>query len=298
MNAHKCPICLSPDSELHMTVTDHSVSQEDFPIRQCQHCFFLYTYPVPGENEIGRYYESEEYISHSGTQKGLVAKLYHIARRFNLTYKYNVIRKHNVGKKLLDYGCGTGEFLKYCQEKGYEVRGVEPNDTARNFALTEHDLNVVTPDQLHLFTNESKDVISLWHVLEHVHRLGETMDHFFRILKPDGNLVVAVPNHISYDARFYKEHWAAYDVPRHLYHFDPETMEKLLRKHGFKLVKINQLPIDSYYVSLLSARYKRGRPTLFGFLEGIFIGWLSNLKANSRNNGYSSLIYIAEKIKA
>ncbi|MCB9186630.1 MAG: methyltransferase domain-containing protein [Flavobacteriales bacterium] len=130
--------------------------------------------------------------------------------------------------------------------------------------------------------------------MEHVHRLDETLIEFHRILKPNGNLIIAVPNHTSYDAKIYREDWAAYDVPRHLYHFNPLTIEPLLNDAGFELTRMKPMWFDSVYVSLLSEK-NRGNSGLVAWLRAGLIGTLSNLSAVFDTKKCSSVIYVFKK---
>ena len=286
-----CPVCESNNIKSFLKIKDYSISKEEFQTENCNDCGFLFTNPIPSEETIGPYYESDEYISHSGTQKGVVSKLYHQVRKINLSNKYNTVRSENKGKNILDYGCGTGEFLSYCKERGYQTTGVEPNETARNHAVNSFGLEVKLPSDLNTLQDNHFDVITLWHVLEHVHQLKETIALLKQKLKDGGTLIIAVPNHISYDAKVFKDKWAAYDVPRHLYHFEPKTMSTLLEQFGFKIKKTLPMLFDSFYVSMLSSKYQN-KGSIASLIKGFLVGAKSNLKANKTNQAYSSLIYI------
>ncbi|HCQ29793.1 MAG TPA: hypothetical protein DIU39_05865 [Flavobacteriales bacterium] len=285
-----CPICTSEESRLFLQCKDYTVSQKVFDIVECSACGFKYTNPRPKPEELGKYYESEEYISHSGTKKGLIYKAYHIARNYTLSKKFTLINK-NQPKNLLDIGCGTGEFLNYCKQKGLNTTGVEPGEKARNFATFEYSLTVFDEDFLKN-TDKKFDVITMWHVLEHVPFLQQRMEELYALLSDDGALYIAVPNCESYDASYYGKYWAAYDVPRHLYHFTKKDISSLAEKNNFIVEKIFPMKLDSFYVSMLSEKYKSGK---INYFNAFIIGLKSNLKAGKDN--YSSLIYLLKKRK-
>lgn len=274
-----------------MKCKDHFVSGEEFHIKSCQSCGFRITEDAEDEAGIGRYYQSEEYISHSNTTKGLVNNIYHKVRSFMLRRKSShVIHFSSVEQgEILDIGCGTGYFLNEMQTKGWKVTGIEKDDKAREFASSEFNIKCFGPEQLNKLSEGKYNVISLWHVLEHIHNLNEHMQRFKELLAGDGTLVLALPNFLSYDARHYKEYWAAYDLPRHLWHFSPDQIIRLAEKHGFSLKGIKRMPFDSFYISLMSEKYKQNKLALFsGFLQGK----ISFLNSLIRKRECSSLIYV------
>ncbi len=291
----ECPICKGTESKELRTCKDNTGSKETFSIVACPDCGFEYTNPIPLEDQIGKYYESEEYVSHSNTSKGVINSLYQLVRAYTLKQKLRLINKNTLGKKLLDIGCGTGEFLNICSKNGYNTLGVEPSNEARKQAIENFKLNVIEEQEMDEIEADSFDVISMWHVLEHVYHLNKRVEEIYRILKPGGKLIVAVPNRTSFDALYYQQYWAAYDLPRHLYHYSPENIKTLFSNHNFKLTQILPMKFDSYYVSMLSEKYKNQKSGLF---NAIRIGWLSNFKAFlKKDNSYSSQIYILEKLK-
>lgn len=293
-NVQHCPVCNKNEFSSFLTCTDYFVTCEDFKIKQCTGCGFKITENIEDEENIGRYYESENYISHSNTTKGIVNAVYHQVRKYMLGRKRRLVEKSAALQKghILDVGTGTGFFLNEMKEYGWQVTGIEKSEEARKFAKTEFDLNNLPTEELFKLKDKSYDVISLWHVLEHIHKLNENMDVFSGLLKDDGKLVIAVPNHNSYDAKHYKEFWAAYDVPRHIWHFAPSQMKQLGIKHGFKLTSLHTMPFDSFYVSMLSEKYKKSS---LGLFKGIFYGKLSWLGSLLNKTKCSSVIYVFEK---
>ena len=283
----KCPVCQSEKISLRFNCIDDTVSRETFPICKCDECAFLFTNNTPERESLGEYYQSDEYISHSNSNKGLFNKLYKLVRKITLKQKVNFLGKE-IGV-LLEFGSGTGELLAACKEKGWECIGVEPEEKARRQAYKNHKLELTdTSEKIELVEN-SIDRIMLWHVLEHIPRLKETVGKIKHWLKKDGEILIAVPNHKSWDAKFYKENWAAYDVPRHLYHFDKNSMSLLLSQHNLEITKIKPMWFDAFYVSILSEKIKSGRKRL---IKGAIIGLLSNLYAFFLNKEFSSQLFI------
>ncbi|WKK76615.2 class I SAM-dependent methyltransferase [Marivirga salinae] len=288
----ECPVCSASNLKNHKVIKDHSVSQESFNIMICDNCNFQFTNPRPNEEEIAKYYQSDEYISHSDKANSPINFIYKVARKYALASKRKLINSITKDKKgrLLDYGCGTGYFLETMQKNGWKTYGIEPNDSAREIANTKGKVQE-SIEELKL-KNKKFDVITLWHVLEHIHNLNETIKILKTILKEKGKIVIAVPNIESYEQKVFEEEWAAYDVPRHLYHFSQDTMNTLMLKHGLKIKKIYPMKLDSYYVSLLSNKYKFNKNK---FLNSFITGYKSNSYANLNKNNYSSLIYIIKK---
>jgi 2-polyprenyl-3-methyl-5-hydroxy-6-metoxy-1,4-benzoquinol methylase len=274
---------------------DHTVSQKTFPIWECSHCTLRFTQSVPNEKEIGEYYQSENYISHSNTKKGIVNQLYHRVREHSLNNKRKLIQSHlqaNKSPRLLDIGCGIGAFMHHMQQHGWDVEGTEPSSDARAQAAQQFGLAVHPPEDLFDPQLGTFDILTMWHVLEHVHTLNEYMVRLRELMRPNATLFIAVPNYTSYDASVYRAHWAAYDVPRHLYHFSPASMRLFVQKHGFTLKAIQPMWFDSFYVSMLSEKYRSGGG---GLIKGGMVGLLSNLKTATNKERCSSLIYVIGK---
>ena len=294
-----CPVCGSADLRDKLHVQDKSVSQEMFIIQQCTVCSFQFTNPRPTANGIGRYYESDAYVSHNSAAQGLVNHVYKAARYFTVRRKVALITQLNSGRpgRLLDYGCGTGHFLAGAQRARWRVAGLEPNDRARQEAASRVREPIKCPSDLDSIPDGSFDIITLWHVLEHVHTINETLDQLIRVLGPGGKLLIAVPNAESLDAQHYRQDWASYDVPRHLYHFVPATMRQLLAAHGLRVLQTLPLPLDAYYISMLSER-NRATERAGGPLTVLRAGYKSNQYAAQHGGQYSSLLYVAERAAA
>jgi 2-polyprenyl-3-methyl-5-hydroxy-6-metoxy-1,4-benzoquinol methylase len=290
----QCPSCNSNDITKNLTAVDYTVSHESFDIWQCASCTLRFTQNIPAENAIGSYYQSENYISHTDTNKGIINRLYRIARRFTIKGKRNIIQSFTRLSKgdLLDVGAGTGVFASYMQQSGWSVTGLEPDVEARKKAAEIYSITLQESSMLLELEANRFDVITLWHVIEHVHSLHQYISQLKKVLKPGGTLFIAVPNYTSTDASDYGAFWAAYDVPRHLYHFSPVAMRTLIQQHGLTVNKIKPMWLDSFYVSLLSEKYKSGRANL---MKGIWNGAVSNWNSIFRNEQASSLIYIISK---
>lgn len=288
----ECPICSGKQFSSFLSCIDHTVSHETFHIVQCQSCDLKFTNPRPTEQAIGKYYQSEDYISHSNSSKGVINLLYKTARRFTISRKTALVRSISPnGTRFLDYGCGTGEFLYSMKKSGWISKGIEPSPQARNFAIDKLLLEVFPPDEINFFPPASFDVITLWHVLEHVHQLNETIRILKNLLSDKGKLIIAVPNSDAADAGIYNEVWAAYDLPRHLYHFNAASITRLLSNHEMQVKKIIPMALDAFYVSMLSEKYKK---SLFGMVRGVLNGAKTNFKSWSDRKNASSLIFIIE----
>ncbi|MGO3182987.1 MAG: class I SAM-dependent methyltransferase [Aequorivita sp.] len=281
---------MSDQLKTYLKTKDYLVSDEVFELVYDPDLDMLKTFPQPDVENLPTYYESQDYISHTDEKRGLMSSLYQTVKKWSLQKKTKLIFEQNSGVgTLLDVGAGTGEFLKVAKEKGWEVQGMEPNKSASNLSTEK---GIELKSSLTDFRGSQFDVVTLWHVLEHIPNLEETIAQLSDLVKPNGTLIIAVPNFKSYDAKYYKEFWAAFDVPRHLWHFSKTSMEKLF-SNRFTLEKREPMIFDSFYVSLLSEKYKTG--SKFS-LKAFWIGLRSNLKAN-RSKEYSSHIYCFRKAK-
>lgn len=290
----KCPICLSKDLAQKLHCTDHTSSKEKFTIVSCETCDFTFTNPRPKDESLEGYYKSEMYISHTNSDKGLFNWMYQAVRKYAIRTKLTLLKNITIFGHHLDIGCGTGEFLNACRQAGFKVKGVEPSKLAREQSVNNYNLPVSGDTDLGQFKDDTFDSISMWHVLEHVPNLIKTITEFKRILNKNGKIIIAVPNHKSWDSSYYSEFWAAWDVPIHLWHFSKETIELLFNKNGFKLIKTKSMLFDSFYVSLLSEEFKTGKKK---FISGFFIGIISNIIGLFTKRGCSSTIYVFEKQK-
>lgn len=291
-----CPVCRGKSIKQLMTCKDYIVSQESFSLWQCTDCTFIFTQDVPSAETIGPYYDSTNYISHHTEEsKDLFFKAYRAVRDFMLGRKERLIRKYNKGNKILDIGAGQGFFLKYMQDKGYKVAGIEVSEGARNYVINTHQLDV--HDMPALFDNTSItapiDTVTMWHVLEHVHDLDGYFKRIHELLSPQGILIIAVPNSTSYDAKVFGNEWEAYDVPRHLWHFNRLSMAKLAITHGFKVIHEQSMPFDPYYIAMRSGRNKGQSLPM---LRGLWYGTVANFKALINLDQASSIIYVLSKI--
>ena len=288
---NKCPWCGSEKAQINLWLKDEFLTKEDFHICECLNCGLLYTMPRPDKEKIGAYYKSEAYYSHQENKKGFIPKVYERVKSINLKHKYRLATNGMQPGKLLDIGCGVGDFLHTAEMHGWECIGVEPSEDAKAIAQKRMKGKIIASEELEGFPDGAFDVITMWHVLEHVDDLKWQVAQLQRLVKPSGRVVIAVPNYKSYDGQYYKEHWAAYDVPRHLNHFNRITLSKIFKTSGLELVMMDKLKWDAYYISYLSEQYRHHSLPL---VHGLYRGFISNCKAR-RSGEWSSLVYVFER---
>lgn len=289
-----CPICGSASLQPVLSARDHTVSGEEFQLLQCTGCTLRFTQDVPDAASISPYYKSENYISHTNTSKGLINGLYQFVRKRTLKRKRRLIENLTGIHKgnLLDVGSGTGAFVQEMNQQGWQVTGLEPDADARKVAKEVNAASLTDISAFYQLETGVYDAITMWHVLEHVHELQGYIAHLKNLLKDNGRLFIAVPNYTSKDADIYQAHWAAYDVPRHLYHFSPQSLQVLMEKHGLKIYKHLPMWYDSFYISMLSSKYKNGKTNL---VSSLFNGLRSNINAMGDVKKCSSVIYVIGK---
>lgn len=286
-----CPLCSSDKISLNLKCIDHFLSKEEFGLWKCSECGFIFTREHPSESNMGRYYESDDYISHDDNAKGLMSYIYFLVRRIMLSRKRRIIEKacnHNKGR-LLDIGCGTGHFAATMKNAGWEVTGIEPNTKARDYCTRKFNIAVIEPEKISDLDSTVYDCITMWHVLEHFHDPFTYAREISRMLKPGGVCIAALPNSYSFDASYYKRYWAAYDVPRHLWHFTPDTFKVFANKTDYQINQIRTLPFDVFYISILS---EKNKGTLMPFLTGTIMGLWFTIKSIFNRKRSSSLIYL------
>lgn len=289
-----CPICQSSGIQNKLEAEDYTVSHQNFEIWECGNCLLRFTQHIPSAKDIDAYYQSDAYVSHTDTKEGIINKLYHFVRRRTLRQKRKLVQIITGLQKavLLDIGAGTGAFSQEMTSAGWQVTGIEPDEATRARALQLNGIALKPAPALFELPLQSFDAITMWHVLEHVHGLHDYIEQIGNLLKPGGRVCIAVPNYTSYDAGVYQQYWAAYDVPRHLYHFSPKSVDTLLALHGMRVIKIQPMWFDSFYISMLSEQYKNGRNNL---IKAVWNGLLSNIRATGNHEKCSSVIYIIEK---
>ena len=271
-------------------VRDYSVSKEIFELHHNPEYDLLITFPKPSLEKLSSYYESEDYISHTDGKRSLFEKMYHLIKNIALKNKVKLINAQSEKGKLLDIGAGTGDFLVVAKNDGWQTTGIEPSEKAKAIALNK---GVNFMDNLSDLESHSFDMITMWHVLEHVPNLDEYILELKRLVKPTGTILIAVPNFKSFDAEYYGRFWAAYDVPRHIWHFSKTAIDKLFAEKEMKLVNVIPMKFDSFYVSLLSEKYKTGK---MNFVKAFFVGLKSNHSAKQTKE-HSSHIYIIKTSK-
>jgi 2-polyprenyl-3-methyl-5-hydroxy-6-metoxy-1,4-benzoquinol methylase len=289
-----CPACTAKETADLFNARDYLVSGREFLIRQCTSCGMGWTVDPPPEAEAGRFYVSEEYISHTDRKQSLADYLYHLARSFMLGRKHRIATSVT-GKRtgvLLDIGSGTGYFAAFMQKRGWQVTGIELNDEARNYSASRFGIKVASPGEIKELPSASADCITFWHVLEHLYDPAAWLDEVKRILRDDGKCIIALPNFSSADAEWFGSRWAALDVPRHLWHFTPEAVKQFVGKQGFTVDRIESLPLDLFYIASLSYRNTGKRLPL---TRGVFTGVLIALRSLFRSEKASSLVFVISK---
>ena len=289
--SNKCPWCQSEKAHTHLSLKDYFLTQEPFEIMVCEDCGLLYTTPKPSDEKLGDYYKSDEYYSHQENKKGFIPRVYEAVKSVNLKHKIAIATQGKEPGWLLDIGCGVGDFLHYAEQNGWQCTGAEPSEDAASIAKKRIKAEIMLPKDLEKLPDESFDVITMWHVLEHVSDLQWQVNQLNRLLKKGGRLVIALPNFRSYDAQYYKDKWAAYDVPRHLNHFSQDSIAKIFNINGLIQNQTQKLVWDAFYISFMSEKYRQKSLPL---LRGIYRGMISNLKAR-KNGEWSSLVYVFEK---
>ncbi|HNT79536.1 MAG TPA: class I SAM-dependent methyltransferase [Bacteroidia bacterium] len=293
-NLSACLICKSTNSIEFRTCTDYTTSKQKFKIVKCQVCGFAYTNPRPKAENAGQYYESNDYISHNDAAKGIFSTIYKLVRSVTLRSKVNLVKK-TTGKQIgtiVDYGCGTGEFLKKMIDSGWNGIGVEPSAIARKQISEKLNTTVLNPEELEKIEDNTLDAITMFHVLEHVYNPHYVLRCFSNKLKSDGMLLIAVPNREAKEEKIYKEYWAAYDVPRHIWHFRYSDIEQLCIQNNFIIVQYRPMIFDPFYISMLSEKYKGSKSY---FIKGAWTGLLSMISSLKNKKYSSSLLYILRK---
>lgn len=290
----QCPLCRSGNITFYLGSEDYFLSSAIFNLWKCSSCSFIFTQDHPDETESAAYYDSPEYISHNDSSSGFADSLYRLVRSIMLKRKTRLAKKSKAqgSGSILDIGSGSGYFAAAMKKEGWKVTGVEINAAIREYSAKRYGLEIYPPSALFTFGNESFDCITLWHVLEHFIDVDSYAKEIHRILKSQGTCIVALPNSASYDALHYKSFWAAWDLPRHLWHFNPETFTLFCNKHGFSVRSIKLLPADVFYISWLSEKYMK---TPFSFVRGMFKALFFSIKTVVSVNRGSSLVYVLTK---
>ncbi len=272
-----CPLCNTSESRAYIQCSDNLVTGTIFTIEECLACGFLFTSDEPGKENIGEYYASDSYEALTGKRSALRSLIRSLRQR----HVARIIENRRQGTKgtLIDIGCGAGDFLLLMKKRGWLVRGIEPDESCRKNLAT-RGINVITPDDITTIPDASADVITLWHVLEHVHDLLEFGGHLKRILAPGGICIIAVPNATSFDGRVYGKYWHGYELPRHLYHFTAETLSRFAHMSNFTILQLGAMPLDSLYGCLKSEEYRHGN-ALRGLIVASISIALSQLRTSS-----------------
>lgn len=264
-----CPSCQSTDFTSIGEIKDYYYSQDSFPIVSCKNCSLVFTQNRPNAESIGAYYDSANYASHDGSKKkSMFLQVYVAARNYMLKKKHDLVRPFKPEwSRVLDYGAGEGYFVEYLLKKGKQVEGIEPSNVARSNFYSRNGQPMYS-NLVELPKEKTFQVITLWHVLEHIHTLKETMQSLVDKLESKGIIVIAVPNQNSLDKKVFGNYWAAWDVPRHLYHWSPDSLSTFMSGFGLQNIHTNQLPLDPIYIGMISAKYAK-KSSIHGIWQGI-----------------------------
>jgi 2-polyprenyl-3-methyl-5-hydroxy-6-metoxy-1,4-benzoquinol methylase len=285
-----CPACKSSKISNHFISKDYVVSGESFALSHCDSCDLVFTNPRPLEEFIGKYYNSDNYIPHT-KKVNVLNFIYRIIRSINSGRKVGIINQLSEKGIILDVGCGTGEFLAACKKDGWDISGIEPADAANSIAMQNLGINILK--KISDFEKDNTfDIITFWHVLEHIYDIHDTLEAAKRVLKKGGKILIALPNIDSYDSKLFREYWAAIDVPRHLYHFNQNSFIRLAKEHNLKLIETIPLYFDAYYISLLSYQYQSNNRN---WIKSLISGYKSNSYAKLNQNNFSSIVYCLKK---
>ncbi|MBP7510346.1 MAG: class I SAM-dependent methyltransferase [Bacteroidia bacterium] len=291
---NNCPVCKQNQNRVLFNCTDFVASGEEFTIVECANCSLQYTNPRPSEIEIGKYYQSDKYISHAGTDKselGVTYKIYDWVRNYSIGIKLKAIKKYHPNGKLLDLGCGLGYFLNGVKvDKTFDAVGADISDDAIDYVFKTFGIEVYKENALKQIPTNTYDIITQWHVMEHVHRLDERMEELKRLLKENGTMFIAVPISNSFDSKYYKAFWDGYDVPRHLYHFNRKSFHLMMENHGFKVVEERSMLFDAPYISMRSEYHQKHK---LGFIRGGILGLRSSINALFTKN-HSSILFVVK----
>ncbi len=288
----KCQICNNKVFEPLFSTKDYFFTGETFSVSQCAECGFVFTNPIPDKDKISEYYKTDKYLSHDTSGNGLMGNLYKVIRGFNLKNKSRLISKYKAKGRILDIGSGTGEFLNYMKKKQYEVMGIEPEQKARDFAIDNYGLDIKDGSFITKLPDKKFDLISMWHVLEHVYDINSRLKQIYELLYKDGFLINALPMIDSPDSKKFGKYWAGLDVPRHLHHFSSSTFGLLAQNNGFDIIDKYPMKFDAYFLSLLSHQAKKN---MLAPIRGFFDGFIANLLAD-KNKNYSSMIFVLKKV--
>ena len=291
---NSCPLCGAYGQTPYADCTDFTVSRESYILMRCPECGMVYTSNPPKECDTSKYDKLDLKLKLGDSPAGLIHKLYYYIRLRMLSRKAHIVesQSYRTGGSLLNYGAKTGYFSHKMERRGWKVTSIEKYHEERLFSLEmfHHRMfDVPEMDRLH---PETFDVITLWHVFEHCYDPNGLLDKFYKLLRPTGILIMACPNIRSTDAMHYGPYWAAYDVPRHLWHFNTTSLSELAHKHGFTLMHRERMPFDCFYISILSEKHKRHK---MAFLRGILYGFHCWLVSLAHPDSSSSMVYVFRK---
>ncbi len=289
-----CPLCGASGQIPYAGCTDYTVSKEHYTLMRCPSCGMVYTLDPPSQDKMAQYDKLGLKLKLGDSPSGLIGKLYYRVRSYMLGRKAHIVesQSYRTAGTLLNYGAKTGFFSHRMERRGWKVISVEKYHEERQFSLEMFHHRMIDLNEMDKLRPGTFDVITLWHVFEHNPHPDKLLDRFYDLLRPGGILVMACPNICSTDAMHYGPYWAAYDVPRHLWHFSPTSLCNLVHKHGFTLMHHESMPFDSFYISILSEKQMRHK---LAFIRGFLYGLHSWLVSLSKRGKSSSLVYVFRK---
>lgn len=259
---HHCKLCGSTKHKLIYEAEDH-FTQEQFSLIRCTNCSLIFTNPRPSQKELKRYYPPSYY--------GDLGKRFHpvIENVVDLFRKRlgNKIDSYFPNRgRILEVGSGRGTLLYEMAEKGWTAMGTEYSENLAEEVKNAIGVRVYPTPELKDcgFPDNYFDVVLCYHVLEHLPDPIDTLGEIHRIIQPNGLLVAAVPNIGGFTARLTNNRWFGIDVPRHLFHFTPKTLDRALTQNGFEIISRSTLSIEQ---------------DIFGFSQSIlnYLGFPNNI---------------------
>ena len=285
-NTH-CIICSSKYASSFISLNDRlSNSSKKYNLLKCI-CGFIYLNPRPDIGEINHYYKLDNYDPHKESFNSFWNTAYHYVQKVTLNWKYRIITKYIKKGSLLDIGGGKGEFAQFINKKGWDVT-FQDNMTDLN---RRENNSFFVRELSNVNSTKRFDVITLWHSLEHIHNIKYLFDSINNMLKDSGILIIAVPNMNAPERKFYKYTWAPYDAPRHLYHFNLDSLNKLCQNKGYYIMSKYSLYQDiPYNVILSTSRY-----SFFQLIKTILVICYTFLYTLCAGPKYSSSLLIVCK---
>ena len=292
--AIECPLCGGNDTSHFTDCTDHAVSNETYSLQRCGSCGLIFTIAPPDSQDKQTYSKLDQELNRADNPRKRLDRLYYYARILNIRRKIRLIERLTrvSSGKLLNYGAKSGYFSSRMTDRGWKVTSLEEYHEQRIFSLEMFHHRMMDIDEIDSLPPGSFDAVTLWHTLEHQEDPHTLIEKLIRLLKPNGLLFAAVPNTDSLDAAWYGSQWAAWDVPRHLLHFNTTSMIRFGLAHNLVLMHHERMPFEAFYIPMLSEKFKGNRhPIITGAVRGLKF-WH---KTNTDREKSSSIVYVFRK---